>query len=219
MNKLQFFPKNINEECGVFGVYNCANAAELTYYGLHALQHRGQEGCGIATSNGTTLFRERGEGLVTEIFSEKKLTNLDGNCAIGHVRYSTAGGGGIDNVQPFVFRHHTGDFSLCHNGNIVNSRELKLRLEMQGSIFHTTSDTEVISYIITKERLSCDTIEAAVSRAMGRLRGAYSLVIMSPTKLIAARDENGFRPLCYGITDDGRYVVASESCALDAVSA
>ena len=216
MNKLQFFPKNINEECGVFGVYNCANAAELTYYGLHALQHRGQEGCGIATSNGTTLFRERGEGLVTEIFSEKKLTNLDGNCAIGHVRYSTAGGGGIDNVQPFVFRHHTGDFSLCHNGNIVNSRELKMRLELQGSIFQSSSDTEILAHLI-KMDLRKDRL-AAIIEALNMIEGAYAFLIMAPKKMFICRDKNGLRPLSIG-TLNGGYVFSSETCAFEAVGA
>ena len=142
-----------------------------------------------------------------------------GRIAVGHVRYGTTGSNGRNNAQPIVVNHIKGNMALAHNGNLVNSGELRHELELQGSIFHTTSDTEVISYIITKERLTAPSIEEAVNRAMDKLKGAYSLVIMSPTKLIAVRDENGFRPLCYGKTPDGRYIVASESCALDSVGA
>lgn len=216
MNPIKYFPSNINEECGVFGVFNCENAAELTYYGLHALQHRGQEGCGIATTDGTEIYRERGEGLVTEIFSETKLAKLKGNSSIGHVRYSTAGGSGIDNVQPFVFRHYTGDFSLCHNGNIVNSRGLKMMLERQGSIFQSTSDTEILAHLIKmdfrKDRLG------AVIEALNMMEGAYAFMIMSPKKLFICRDKNGLRPLSIG-TLNGGYVVSSETCAFEAIGA
>lgn len=142
-----------------------------------------------------------------------------GNMAVGHVRYGTTGASDRNNAQPVVVNHIKGRMALAHNGNLVNSYELRSELELQGSIFHTTSDTEVISYIITKERLSAGSIEEAVDRAMYRLAGAYSMIVMSPSKLIAVRDEHGFRPLCYGRTEDGRYVVASESCALDSVGA
>ncbi len=135
-----FFDDKLNEECGVFGIFNMETASELTYYGLHSLQHRGQEGCGIVTSDGVNLKSHKGEGLVTSIFSEQNIKDLKGTSAIGHVRYSTAGGGGMMNVQPFLFHHHTGDFALCHNGNIVNSNELRLYLEKQGTIFQSTSD-------------------------------------------------------------------------------
>lgn len=216
MKKLHYFPSNINEECGVFGVFNCENAAELAYYGLHALQHRGQEGCGIATTDGEEMFRERGEGLVTEIFSEKKLARLKGNCAIGHVRYSTAGGQGIDNVQPFLFRHYTGDFSLCHNGNIVNSRGLKMMLEQQGSIFQSTSDTEILAHLITmdirKDRL------AVIVEALNMIEGAYAFLIMGKKRLMICRDKNGLRPLSLGILNGG-YVFSSETCAFEAIGA
>lgn len=216
MKKLHYFPSNINEECGVFGVFNCENAAELAYYGLHALQHRGQEGCGIATTDGEEMFRERGEGLVTEIFSEKKLAQLKGNCAIGHVRYSTAGGQGIDNVQPFLFRHYTGDFSLCHNGNIVNSRGLKMMLEQQGSIFQSTSDTEILAHLITmdirKDRL------AVIVEALNMIEGAYAFLIMGKKRLMICRDKNGLRPLSLGILNGG-YVFSSETCAFEAIGA
>ena len=216
MKKIQYFPGNINEECGVFGVFNCENAADLTYYGLHALQHRGQEGCGIATTCGMEMYRERGEGLVTEIFSEKKLSNLKGNCAIGHVRYSTAGGGGIDNVQPFLFRHHTGDFALCHNGNIVNSRGLKDMLESQGSIFQSTSDTEILAHLI-KMDLRKDRL-AVLIEALTMIEGAYAFLLMTKTKLYVCRDKNGLRPLSLGKLNGG-YVISSETCAMEAIGA
>lgn len=216
MNRIQYFPSNINEECGVFGVFNCDNASELAYYGLHALQHRGQEGCGIATTNGDEIFRERGEGLVTEIFSEKKLAQLEGNCAVGHVRYSTAGGHGIDNVQPFVFRHHTGDFALCHNGNIVNSRGLKMMLEKQGSIFQSTSDTEILAHLI-KMDLRKDRL-AVVVEALNMIEGAYAFLIMGKDKLMICRDKNGLRPLSLGILNGG-FVISSETCAFEAIGA
>ena len=213
---------NIHEECGVFGVYSpdAYDVARMTYYGLFALQHRGQESCGIVVNDDGIFSSYKDIGLVNDVFTPERLDKLGrGNIAVGHVRYGTTGSNDRSNAQPIVVNHIKGHTALAHNGNLVNSYELREELELEGSIFHTTSDTEVISYIITKERLSSGSIEEAVNRAMNRLDGAYSLVIMSPTKLIAARDEHGFRPLCYGQTQDGRYVVASESCALDAVSA
>lgn len=213
---------SLREECGVFGIYSAtpdALAAD-TYYGLFALQHRGQESCGIVV-NDDGLFNEyKDTGLVNDVFTPEILDRLgQGNIAVGHVRYGTTGGNGRNNAQPIVVNHVKGRMALAHNGNLTNSYELRSALELEGSIFHTTSDTEVISYIITKERLHCPTIEDAVNNAMDKIKGAYSLVIMSPSKLIALRDESGFRPLCYGETEDGKYVVASESCALDAVGA
>jgi amidophosphoribosyltransferase len=212
----RIMPNNINEECGVFGVFCCENAAELAYYGLHALQHRGQEGCGIATSDGQEMYRERGEGLVTEIFSGKKLSNLKGDCAIGHVRYSTAGGGGIDNVQPFFFRHYTGDFALAHNGNIVNSRGLKQMLESQGSIFQSSSDTEIFAHLVKTDRRR-DRL-AAIKEALTMIEGAYAFLILTNQRLYLCRDKNGLRPLSIG-TLNGGYVVSSETCAFEAVGA
>ena len=213
---------SLREECGVFGVYSPEpyDVARMTYYGLFALQHRGQESCGIVV-NDDGLFRVyKDEGLVNDVFTTERLDALGlGNMAVGHVRYGTTGSGGRSNAQPILVNHVKGRMALAHNGNLVNSSELRTELELQGSIFHTTSDTEVISYIITKERLGAPSIEEAVNRAMNRLKGAYSLVIMSPSKLIAVRDEHGFRPLCYGRTEDGRWVVASESCALASVGA
>ncbi len=213
---------NLREECGVFGVFSkdTADVASTTYYGLFALQHRGQESCGIVVNDDGVFNGYKDTGLVNDVFSHDVIERLgEGNIAVGHVRYGTTGSNDRSNAQPIVVNHIKGKMALAHNGNLVNSGELRRKLELEGSIFHTTSDTEVISYIITKERLSAPSIEQAVNRAMHRIKGAYSLVVMSPSKLIAVRDENGFRPLCYGATADGRYVVASESCALDAVGA
>ena len=212
----------IREECGVFGIYEYkkCDVAHMTYYGLFALQHRGQESCGIVVNDDGTFSTYKDSGLVNDVFTAHRLEKLgQGNMAIGHVRYGTTGSSDRNNAQPIVVNHIKGRMALAHNGNLVNSYELRSELELKGSIFHTTSDTEVISYIVTEERLRAPSIEEAVCRAMDRIRGAYSLVVMSPTKLIAARDENGFRPLCYGKTADGAYVVASESCALDSVGA
>ncbi len=213
---------NIHEECGVFGVYSpeTYDVARMTYYGLYALQHRGQESCGIVVNDDGIFNSYKDVGLVNDVFTPQRLDSLGlGSIAVGHVRYGTTGSNDRSNAQPIVVNHVKGHTALAHNGNLVNSYELREALELEGSIFHTTSDTEVISYIITKERLTSGSIEEAVNRAMSKLDGAYSLVIMSPTKLIAARDEHGFRPLCYGQTPEGVYVVASESCALDAVNA
>ncbi|MGN0659721.1 MAG: amidophosphoribosyltransferase [Emergencia sp.] len=213
---------SLREECGVFGVFSTEtqNVAGTAYYGLFALQHRGQESCGIVVNDDGVFNYYKDTGLVNEVFTPETLNSLgEGNMAVGHVRYGTTGSSDRLNSQPIVVNHHKGRMALAHNGNLVNSFELRQKLETEGSIFHTTSDTEVISYIITKERIRSDSIEAAVNAAMYRLKGAYSLVIMSPSKLIAARDEMGMRPLCYGQQEDGTYVVASETCALDAVSA
>ena len=212
----------IHEECGVFGVYSpdSYDVARMTYYGLFALQHRGQESCGIVVNDDGVFQSYKDVGLVNDVFTPERLSSLgSGNMAVGHVRYGTTGSNDRSNAQPIVVNHIKGHMALAHNGNLVNSYELREKLELEGSIFHTTSDTEVISYMITKERLTSGSIEEAVNRAMSKIDGAYSLVIMSPSKLIVARDEHGFRPLCYGQTEDGRYVAASESCALDAVNA
>ena len=218
----------IHEECGVFGVYakEKTSVASTAYYGLFALQHRGQESCGIVVNDKGVFTYHKDGGLVNDVFTPAVMEHLgEGNMAVGHVRYGTTGGGGRINAQPIVVNHVKGAMALAHNGNLVNSfelrRELELRrkLEERGSIFHTTSDTEVISYIITKERLKAPSIEEAVNQAMYRIKGAYSLVVMSATKMIAARDPHGFHPLCYGVTKEGTYVIASETCALDAVSA
>ena len=213
---------SLREECGVFGVFSpqTSDIASTAYYGLFALQHRGQESCGIVVNDDGIFQSYKDTGLVNDVFTPQILAKLgEGNMAVGHVRYGTTGGNDRSNAQPIVVNHIKGRMALAHNGNIVNCEQLRRELELEGSIFSTTSDTEVISYIITKERLKAPSIEQAVNQAMRRVKGAYSLVIMSPSKLIAVRDAHGFRPLCYGKTEDGRYVVASESCALDAVSA
>lgn len=212
----------IHEECGVFGVYakEKTTVASTTYYGLFALQHRGQESCGIVVNDDGVFQYHKDGGLVNDIFTPEIMAKLgEGNMAVGHVRYGTTGTSDRLNAQPIVVNHIKGKMALAHNGNLVNSYELRQELEMEGSIFHTTSDTEVISYIITKERLKAPSIEEAVNQAMNRIKGAYSLVVMSSSKMIAARDPHGFHPLCYGVTKEGTYIVASETCALDAVSA
>ena len=212
----------LREECGVFGIWGTPgrDVASAAYYGLFALQHRGQESAGIVVNDDGLFTDYKDVGLVNDVFTPQVLSGLgQGNMAVGHVRYGTTGNTDRANAQPIVVNHVKGRMALAHNGNLVNSYELRQELEMQGSIFHTTSDTEVISYIITKERLTAGSIEEAVNRTMDRIKGAYSMVLMSPAKLIAARDENGFRPLCFGQCADGSYVVASESCALDVCGA
>ncbi|MDR0206316.1 MAG: amidophosphoribosyltransferase [Bacteroidales bacterium] len=201
---------------GVIGVFGCKNAAELIYYGLHALQHRGQEGCGICTTDSTDFHRERGEGLVIEIFNKKKLSKLKGDCAIGHVRYSSGNMGGLDNVQPFLFKHHTGDFSMAHNGNLVNSRQLRMALEAQGSIFHTSSDTEILAHLMKMNRRK-DRIDA-IEEALTMIEGAYAFLILTKDKLYVCRDKNGLRPVSIGKINGG-YIVSSETCAFEAVGA
>lgn len=214
---------SLHEECGVFGIFEnkTTYVARSTYLGLYALQHRGQESCGIAVNDDGVFSHYRGDGLVPEVFTKEKLDGLGkGNMAIGHVRYSTTGGGdNPNNVQPLVIRHIKGNLALAHNGNLVNAAELRKAFELGGAIFHGTSDTESIAYAIVQERLVCKSTEEAVSRVMNHLNGAYSCVVMTATKLIGFRDPMGFRPLCIGKTDDGAYVIASESCALDTIGA
>ncbi len=212
----------IHEECGVFGIWQPQSGpvAHSVYAGLFSLQHRGQEAAGIAVSERGVFRHHKDVGLVSEVFSEETLRRLgQGNIAVGHVRYSTSGSPDRRNAQPVVVQHRKGSMALCHNGNLVNSGQLREKLELEGCIFHTTSDTEVISYLVTRERLHCGSIEEALERTMDVIDGAYSLVLMSPAKLIAARDPHGFRPLCIGRLPDGGIVAASESCALDAVGA
>lgn len=212
----------IHEECGVFGVTgsNRGNVAGIAYYGLYALQHRGQESCGIVVNDDGVFSSYKDLGLISEVFSKDALSHLsDGNMAVGHVRYGTTGGNTRKNCQPIEVNHQKGKMALAHNGNLSNALKLRDKLELSGAIFHTTSDTETIAYVITRERLVAASIEEAVSRAMNSLEGAYSLILMSSAKMIAVRDPHGFRPLCYGRTPDGAYVIASESCALSAVGA
>ena len=193
------------------------DAPGIVYYGLHALQHRGQEACGIVSAEEGRLASVKGEGLVTEVFNGDNLSTLHGRMAIGHVRYSTAGGGGRENVQPFVFRHHTGDFALAHNGNLVNSRELVRYLEDKGSLFHSTSDSEILAHLIKKEHSSEHRIFAIID-ALNMLEGGFAFLIMTENRLYACRDKYGLRPLSIGRLNDG-WVVSSETCALDIVGA
>lgn len=214
--------EGIQEECGVFGIIRPATAdvARDAYYGLYSLQHRGQQACGIVVNDDGVFQHHRDVGLVGDVFTAERLDGLGhGQIAVGHTRYGTTGAGDRNNAQPLVVNHFKGTMALAHNGNLVNAHELRYQLESSGSIFHTTIDTEVISYMITHERLEAPSIEESVSRAMTKLEGAFSLAIMSPKKLVAARDPRGFRPLCIGTMDDESYVVASETCALDAVGA
>ncbi|MDD5947747.1 MAG: amidophosphoribosyltransferase [Oscillospiraceae bacterium] len=213
---------SIHEECGVFGAIAKSNTdiGHLVYYGLYALQHRGQESCGIVVNDDGVFTLHKDLGLVGEVFSGGVLSTLpQGKIAVGHVRYGTTGGNNRNNCQPIEVNHQKGRMAIAHNGNLSNAVALRNSLELTGAIFHSTSDTEIIAYIVTKERLRSSSIEEAVSRAMNHLEGAYSLVLMSPQKLILARDPFGFRPLCFGKTADNIYVAASESAALTAVGA
>ena len=192
---------SIHEECGVFGVISPkpVDVANISYYGLYALQHRGQESCGIVVNDDGVFVSHKDLGLVGDVFSNDILSSLpSGTMAVGHVRYGTTGGTNRNNCQPIEVNHQKGRMALAHNGNLSNAAKLRNELELSGAIFHTTSDTETIAYIVTRERLNAPSIEDALSRAMNTLDGAYSLVLMSPQKLICARDPYGFRPLCYG---------------------
>jgi amidophosphoribosyltransferase len=214
---------SLHDECGVFGVFlpdGQTGVAGMAYHALYALQHRGQESCGIAVNRDGVLTCHKDVGLVGDVFTAEVLGKLpEGSNAVGHCRYGTTGAQNRENAQPLLVNHLKGGMALCHNGNLVNARELRETLELGGAIFHTTSDSEVIAYTITQERLKAPSIEQAVLCAMRRIKGAYSLVLTSPTKLIAARDPHGFRPLCMGSLPEGGTVFASESCALDAVGA
>ncbi len=215
---------HIKEECGVFGAYDISgqNVASLIYYGLFALQHRGQESCGIAVTDtqakSVKVHLQKGMGLVNEVFTDNSLEGLLGNLGVGHTRYSTAGSSTRENAQPLVLNYIKGTLSLAHNGNLINAPELKRDLSVNGSIFQTTIDTEVIAYEIAKARITSPSVEAAVVQAMGRVKGAYSLVVASPRKLIGVRDPYGFKPLCIGRLDD-TFIITSESCALDTLGA
>lgn len=216
--------EGLKEECGVFGMYDFdgKDVAGTIYYGLLALQHRGQESCGIAVSDTAgpkgKVASVKEMGLVNEAFHTENIGKLKGDIGVGHVRYSTAGSSTRENAQPLVLNYVKGTLGLAHNGNLVNAPQLRRELEYTGAIFQTTIDSEVIAYHIARERLKCGSVEEAVSRAMKKIQGAYSLVIMSPRKLIGARDPFGFRPLCIGKRDNA-YILASETCALDTIGA
>jgi amidophosphoribosyltransferase len=208
--------KGLNEECGVFGIWGHPEAAQITYYGLHSLQHRGQEGTGIVVSDGMELKGRKGEGLVTEIFTADAMEDLQGVGAIGHVRYATAGGGGYENVQPLLFQSQSGGLALAHNGNLVNADALRNQLEAQGSIFQTSSDTEVLAHLIKRGGFS--QLKDRVKNALPMVKGAYAFLIMTETEMMVALDPHGLRPLSLGRLGDA-YVVASETCAFDIVGA
>lgn len=216
------FMSNLHEECGVFGVYSpdVFDIAPVCYHGLFALQHRGQESAGIVVNQNGLMRCHKDAGLVNDVFTPENLRSLgQGNLAVAHVRYGTTGLNPRQNAQPIVVNHVKGLMAMAHNGALTNAGELREELELAGAIFHMTSDSEIITHCIIRERLKSASIEEAVSRAMDRLEGAYSLVILSSTKLIAVRDPHGFRPLCMGQMDSGRIVFASETCALDSVGA
>ncbi len=214
----------IGEECGVFGMYDLdgADVASTIYYGLFSMQHRGQESCGIAVSRTDGPQRNssvrKGMGLVNEVIDERAIESLHGDIGVGHVRYSTAGASIAENTQPLVLNYIKGTLLLAHNGNLTNALELRRQLEMNGAIFQTSTDSEVIAYLIARERIGAGRVEDAVKNAMKKLKGAYSLVVASPRKLIGVRDPFGFRPLCIGRRSNA-YVIASETCALDAIGA
>lgn len=216
--------QGLHEECGVFGIYDFdgSDVASSIYYGLFALQHRGQESCGIAVSETSgpkgKISSYKGMGLVNEVFDEETLEKMKGDIGVGHVRYSTAGASTRENAQPLVLNYVKGTLALAHNGNLINAKELRKDLEYTGAIFQTTIDSEVIAYHIARERLNSKTAEEAVRRACMKLKGAYALVVASPRKLIGARDPFGFKPLCIGKRDNA-YILASETCALDTIGA
>lgn len=207
----------VHHECGVLGIYGVQNATQLAYYALHSLQHRGQQSCGIVTFDNGQMHIMKGQGLVNEVFNNQNISELKGNIAIGHVRYPTTNVGGIENVQPFSFRHHTGDFALAHNGNIVNFNEIRRYQEQRGSLFQTTSDSELFAHLF-KKNYSDDHRIHNILDALNILEGAFSLVVMTANRLYACRDKYGFHPLSVGRLGDG-YIVASETCAFDAVGA
>ena len=220
----RFMGDKLGEECGVFGAYDFdgADVASTIYYGLFALQHRGQESCGIAVSDTAgpkgKVLSSKDMGLLNEVFTPEILEKLKGDIGVGHVRYSTAGSSTRENAQPLVLNYVKGTLGMAHNGNLINTPELRQELAYTGAIFQTTIDSEVIAYLIARERLNSKTVEEAVGRAMKKIKGAYSLIVMSPRKLIGARDPFGFRPLCIGKREN-TYVLASETCALDTIGA
>ena len=208
----------IHEECGIFGIHGSKFCASDVYYGLFSLQHRGQESCGIATNDDASIECVKGMGLVSDVLSSDKISNLKGDIAIGHVRYSTAGGSVPENAQPIVTQYSKGTLSIAHNGNLTNADELKRELQDKGAIFHTTTDSEVIAYLIAQKRSVTPSVEEAVKEVMGIIKGGYALLVMSPRKLIAARDPFGLKPLVMGKLDDA-VIFCSETCALEAVGA
>ncbi|KRM30216.1 amidophosphoribosyltransferase [Limosilactobacillus panis DSM 6035] len=210
--------KGLNEECGVFGVFGAPDASQLAYYGLHTLQHRGQEGAGIVSSDGQHLYQHRDRGLLAEVFADPaELKRLVGNAAIGHVRYGTSGHNSIANVQPFLFRFHDGDVALAHNGNLTNAVTLRRQLEDEGAVFQSDSDTEILIHLIRKHIK--EGFIPALKKSLNQVHGGFAYLLLQRDRMIAALDPNGIRPLCIGQLANGAYVVASETCALDIINA
>lgn len=210
--------KSLNEECGIFGVWGHQDAARVTYFGLHNLQHRGQEGAGIVSNEEGQLHGYRGLGLLSEVFAnEKRLSKLYGNAAIGHVRYATSGNGHVDNIQPFLFRFFDSQVSLAHNGNLTNAKTLRRELEEQGAIFHSSSDTEILMHLIRKS--NAPTFLDRLKESLNIVKGGFAYILMTESAMYAALDPNGFRPLSIGQMKNGSYVIASETCALEAIGA
>jgi len=210
-------PDRPREECGVCGIYGHEDAAKLTYFGLYALQHRGQESCGIVVSDGRKVDQHKGMGLVPEVFNESIIQRLKGHMAVGHVRYSTTGASHLVNAQPFTVTHQGGMLAIAHNGNLVNTRQLRTELESRGSIFQSTMDSEVVIHLLARH--SDQGLESAITRTFQEVKGAYSILLMTKERLVAVRDPGGWRPLCLGKLGNGGYIVASETCALDLVEA
>ena len=208
--------RGMNEECGLFGIWGHKDAARVTYYGLHSLQHRGQEGSGIVVEDDGKLYLYKGSGLVSEVFSKDILDSLTGNSAIGHVRHATVGKGDIANIQPFLFHFYENSLALCHNGNLVNANSLRRELESQGSIFQTSSDSEILAHLI-KQTPKEDIVES-LNRALNKIKGGFAYILMTENKMIAVRDPNGIRPLSVGKLGES-YVIASETCAFDTIGA
>lgn len=210
--------KSLNEECGIFGVWGHQDAARVTYFGLHNLQHRGQEGAGIVSNEEGQLHGYRGLGLLSEVFAnEKRLSKLYGNAAIGHVRYATSGNGHVDNIQPFLFRFFDSQVSLAHNGNLTNAKTLRRELEEQGAIFHSSSDTEILMHLIRKS--NAPTFLDRLKESLNIVKGGFAYILMTESAMYAALDPNGFRPLSIGQMKNGSYVIASETCALEVIGA
>ena len=210
--------KGLNEECGVFGVFGAPDASQLAYYGLHTLQHRGQEGAGIVSSDGQHLYQHRDRGLLAAVFADPaELKRLVGNAAIGHVRYGTSGHNSIANVQPFLFRFHDGDVALAHNGNLTNAVTLRRQLEDEGAVFQSDSDTEILIHLIRKHIK--EGFIPALKKSLNQVHGGFAYLLLQRDRMIAALDPNGIRPLCIGQLANGAYVVASETCALDIINA
>ena len=205
------------EECGIFAIYGHEDTARLTYFGLYALQHRGQESAGISVGDGRLMRHHKGMGLVSEIFNEDVLASLKGYLGVGHVRYSTTGSSVLVNAQPFCITHSGCSLAIAHNGNLVNAHHLRCELEQQGSIFQTSMDSEVIVHLMARKLV--DGLEEALLTSLSEIKGAYSLVMATEDQIIGARDPYGFRPLCLGLLDDNAYVIASETCALDLIGA